>query len=257
MGAATQPTMATGYTDKQTVRVITVDKDRRRVECAMRDGAMVYAAVWEVPTVFRWPKTGEVWTIRKDTGVWRLDGLVENLDITASNIDLSSLSEGETRILGESSLTGSGVYLGAHEGARKVSFDIGDGSQTVWEINHRLGTPDITIAIRAELRQTILTSSIAADADPIEVVSTDLFDTSGILYVEDEKIYYEGSTGTSFTTLTRGYEGTTASIHLEGVTLSQPAPEVFTDTKVIDKDRIRLTFKTAPTSNQYRVTITG
>lgn len=92
--------VGTGFGDKQTVRILTVDQERRRVECALRDGAAVYAAVWEIPMVFRWPQTGEVWTIRKDSGIWRLDALVQDID-ELTNVSLSTLEEGQARISAE------------------------------------------------------------------------------------------------------------------------------------------------------------
>lgn len=103
MAAAKRDIKPTGYTDKQVVRIMTVDKERNRVECAMRDGAMVYAAIWESPVIFRWPKTGEIWTIRKDTGIWRLGNQVEGSSTIneSSATPISDLNEGETRILGD------------------------------------------------------------------------------------------------------------------------------------------------------------
>lgn len=116
MAATTQPTKPTGYTDKQTVRVITVDQAQRRVECATRDGAMIYAAVWETPTAFRWPKTGEIWTVRKDTNVWRLDSQVDQTNGPVLPIAVEDMAEGETRIQGDL------VYVNA--------LAIGDGGGT-------------------------------------------------------------------------------------------------------------------------------
>lgn len=102
--AATPPgsTKATGYSDKQTVRIMTIDKSRSRVECSTRDGAMIYAAVWESPNIFRWPKINEIWTVRKDAGIWRLDSQIRSSieEESGSNITLSALPEGDTRILG-------------------------------------------------------------------------------------------------------------------------------------------------------------
>jgi hypothetical protein len=104
---------------------------RWRVECALRDGGAVYAAVWESPTAFRWPKTGEIWTIRKDTGIWRIDQFVQNtLEKEASSeVPLDSLEEGETRILGDrvhmQELVIQGARLKVDTGDLKISFDEG------------------------------------------------------------------------------------------------------------------------------------
>lgn len=105
MGAAIRQQQSVGYGEKLAVRIITVDKEKNRVECATRDGAMIWAAVWETGTIFRWPEVGETWTVRKDTGVWRLDQIVQN-DLTEKQSEavpktLLDLPEGDTRILGE------------------------------------------------------------------------------------------------------------------------------------------------------------
>lgn len=94
-----------GYGEKLQVKVVTVDKEKRRVECATRDGAMIWAAVWETETIFRWPAVGETWTVRKDTGIWRMDALVQTPTAEIENehvpTTLKELPEGATRILGE------------------------------------------------------------------------------------------------------------------------------------------------------------
>lgn len=104
MAAANRQIKSNGYGDKSTVRIITVDKSRRRVECATRDGAMIFAAVWETANVFRWPEVGEIWTVRSDSGIWRLDSQVQS-EIAEDESDtipqtLEELGEGETRISG-------------------------------------------------------------------------------------------------------------------------------------------------------------
>lgn len=105
MAAAKRETRQDGFGEKQTVRVMTVDRTRNRVECATRDGAMIYAAIWETPTVFRWPEPGETWTVRKDTGIWRMDQIVQTelaeLESEATPITLRNLPEGDARIIGE------------------------------------------------------------------------------------------------------------------------------------------------------------
>lgn len=105
MAAVKKTTKQNGYGEKQTVRIITVDKKKRRVECAMRDGAMIFAAVWETGTIFRWPEIGEIWTVRMDTGIWRLDQIVQSIiaehESEATPKTLAELPEGDTRIIGE------------------------------------------------------------------------------------------------------------------------------------------------------------
>lgn len=139
--------MQAGYSDKQAAKVLTVDQAKHRVECALRDGGIVYAAVWEIPAIFRWPKVGEVWTIRRDAGIWRLDGLLENFDIAESAMPLSELGEGQVRILATSDAVGSGVYINRLPAVRKAAFNIGDGVATTYLVEHSWGTPNITYSV--------------------------------------------------------------------------------------------------------------
>lgn len=104
MAAAKRETRQDGYGEKLTVKIMGIDKERNRVEAATKDGAMIYAAIWETPTVFRWPEAGEIWTVRKDTGVWRLDQIVQSEQMERESettpISLDDLPEGDTRIQG-------------------------------------------------------------------------------------------------------------------------------------------------------------
>lgn len=105
MAAVKKTRNQNGYGEKMQVKIITVDKEKRRVEASTRDGAMIYIAIWETSTVFRWPEVGETWTVRKDTGVWKLDQLVQNelaeVESEAVPKTLEELPEGDTRILGQ------------------------------------------------------------------------------------------------------------------------------------------------------------
>lgn len=105
MAAVNRPKTQNGYGEKLKVKIVTVQKEKRRVECATRDGAMIWAAVWETPTVFRWPEVGEEWTVRRDMNVWRLDQIVHSevseAESEAVPKSLETLPEGDTRIIGE------------------------------------------------------------------------------------------------------------------------------------------------------------
>lgn len=104
MAAVNRPKTSNGYGEKIQITVITVDKVKGRVEGATRDGAMIFVAVWETSTVFRWPEVGEKWTVRKDMGVWRLDQIVQTelaeIESEATPKTLEELPEGDTRIIG-------------------------------------------------------------------------------------------------------------------------------------------------------------
>lgn len=58
---------------------------------------------------------------------------------------------------------------------------------------------------------------------PIQVASTDAFESSGFLVIEDEIIQYTGKTSTTFTGITRGAKSTTNVAHNAGVAISEAA----------------------------------
>ena len=64
---------------------------------------------------------------------------------------------------------------------------------------------------------TQLTSSLGASDTTINVLSTTDFPVSSLLVIDNEKVTYTGKTSTSFTGVTRGAFGTTATTHLNGV----------------------------------------
>lgn len=64
--------------------------------------------------------------------------------------------------------------------------------------------------------QSTRLSSAATDSDAtLTVDSADNFLEAGILFVNDEKLAYTGTGDTTFTGLTRGYEGTDAAAHAD------------------------------------------
>jgi hypothetical protein len=139
---------------RQLVRIITVDRKRRQVEARLKDGGLIYIPIWNVPTLFRWPKTGEQWIVRQDGGQW---SLVESTDPSMQMrdgsiagegaISLESLREGEVRLTATQNEEGSGVWINNHQASRKITFDIGDGSTTVFTLNHNLDTDRATVSI--------------------------------------------------------------------------------------------------------------
>lgn len=74
---------------------------------------------------------------------------------------------------------------------------------------------------------TTLTSGIDADDTPIAVPDTSAFYSAGLIYINNEQIYYSGKTATSFTGCVRGVGGTTAAVHSGGATVYQS--ECFAD----------------------------
>ncbi|MBI3392283.1 MAG: Ig-like domain-containing protein [Nitrospirae bacterium] len=63
---------------------------------------------------------------------------------------------------------------------------------------------------------TTLTSGISSTDTTIPVASTTSFSGSGTLLIDSEELAYAGTTGTSFTGVTRGVNGTTTAAHSNG-----------------------------------------
>lgn len=91
------------------------------------------------------------------------------------------------------------------------------GHVDVAQITVRLSDPDgdVTALFDAEDAAvgTYLTGEVTATDSTVNVVSTDGFATSGVLYLNREAIGYSGVTATSFTGCTRGLYGSTAQRH--------------------------------------------
>jgi hypothetical protein len=66
-----------------------------------------------------------------------------------------------------------------------------------------------------------LKETLTKDDTTITVDSTEGFTDSGILYIDDEQIYYNRKTATEFLNCQRGYNNTKPDIHLYGATVSQ------------------------------------
>lgn len=91
---AVQDYMKPGYGGKQRVRILTSDPTIRRIEAALKDAGIIQVAVWDTPTVFRWPEVGEIWTVRKDSGYWVLDQRTPE----AEQFDITTMEPGDVNI---------------------------------------------------------------------------------------------------------------------------------------------------------------
>jgi microcystin-dependent protein len=100
--------MQPGWGMKQVARIMTVDPATRKIEAALKDGAMIHVKVWEVPTVFRWPLEGEIWTVRKDNGYWALDARYQNPHDDLSRVE--AYEPGDTVIDGTVNIDYLDVY---------------------------------------------------------------------------------------------------------------------------------------------------
>lgn len=137
---------------KQLVEIITVDTIRREVETRLKDGGLVTVAITNIPTLFRWPKVGEYWMIRKEGGQWIfIESTDPNIQMRSGDdpdekaIRIEDMAEGEVRLIATSNDTGSGVWINKHQAARKVSFMIGEN--IVFDLEHKLETDHIVISL--------------------------------------------------------------------------------------------------------------
>ena len=74
--------------------------------------------------------------------------------------------------------------------------------------------------------ETTLSADVSETATTLPVVAATAFFPSGYLKIEKEWVTYTGKTDTSFTGVTRGVNGTTASAYFSGTTVQYftPAP---------------------------------
>jgi len=89
---------------------------------------------------------------------------------------------------------------------------------------------DANLYIGVNNLSTVLTDNpLTAGAVTVNVSDTTNFPTVGIITIDLEAIHYTGTTGTSFTGCTRGFDGTIAASHLLNSTVFHdiPAPKIF------------------------------
>lgn len=250
-------TYQAGYSSKQSARVVTVDQNRRRVEVALKDGTMTYAAVWETPVLFRWPKTGEVWTIRRDQGIWRLDAMADDSVVANGAKNLKTLGEGQVRLISETGPEGSGTFIGNAQLQRGYSEIFGNGTSTAFTITHGLNTPNVNVTYCEEFVDAALTVAINETATTALISNTTSFPASGLLYLEDEIVTYTSKDATHIYGLLRGREGTVAAVHQIGALFNQPTELIEGSAYVVDNNRIRITFLEPPAVNQFRAIVSG
>ncbi|HEY0004539.1 MAG TPA: hypothetical protein VGB17_06980 [Pyrinomonadaceae bacterium] len=70
-----------------------------------------------------------------------------------------------------------------------------------------------TLPQLADLKSTYLTAAINASVTTITVASTSGFPSAGVAWIQNELFAYTGTTATTFTGVTRGLGGTTATTH--------------------------------------------
>lgn len=80
---------------------------------------------------------------------------------------------------------------------------------------------DANLVSAANKASTTLSGNINSSDTTINVVDTSLFSAKGVLVCEDEVMTYTGKTSTSFTGVTRAFEGTTAANHNSGAAIEQ------------------------------------
>jgi hypothetical protein len=81
------------------------------------------------------------------------------------------------------------------------------------------GDADLSIAAN-NLSTSLTDNPLTSGATTVNVVSTTGFPTAGYITIETEIIFYTGKTGSSFTTCTRGVDGTSAASHVLGSIVS-------------------------------------
>jgi hypothetical protein len=118
--------------ERVAARILTVDPAQRRCEAAIRDGAMIQIRVWEIPTVFRWPATGEVWLVQRNGLYWELVSRLENNEDNTGQIE--NVPEGATQIHGTAIKAGDGrdVLVTDESAASEGDVPVWNDTQKQW-----------------------------------------------------------------------------------------------------------------------------
>lgn len=87
--------MKPGVSQKERVKIITVDPLTRRLEVLLKDGAVVQVAIYEVPSAFVWPIPEQWWTIYRESGNWVLGDRMEVDEEENKRIEDMALGEGK------------------------------------------------------------------------------------------------------------------------------------------------------------------
>ena len=197
--------MKPGLHQKTPVRIITVNVKERYIEAALKDGAMIHVLVSTVPAIFQWPMTGEVWTVWRENGYWKLGERVESpLDDMGW---VESLEEGDTQITGRVLIQGSEV-------AKRYTTKLTDLASSEFVVKHNLDslTPNIVIW---ESPKQITTALDCTDTDTIIWFEEPYFNmqTEGWIWFGSELVLFTNFVADSglykLTGCTRGIAGTT------------------------------------------------
>jgi hypothetical protein len=62
---------------KRGVKIITCDPSQRLIEAETRNGEVISINAYYYTPIFRWPMSGESWTVREENGSWFLEGIYE------------------------------------------------------------------------------------------------------------------------------------------------------------------------------------
>ena len=142
----------------QTVEITTVDRTRRTIEGKGRDGGIIRIPIYYIPTLFRWPKTGEYWVVRREGGEWTL---VTSIDpaiqarsgesASEAAIPLEDLKEGEVRLYATPNSEGSGLWLNNHQAVRQSIHEVKvSEDESQFDLEHGLGTRWVGLTVWIE-----------------------------------------------------------------------------------------------------------
>lgn len=102
------------------VKILTVDPSNRKIEGALKDGGIVHIATFDADPVFVWPREGEYWTVRKDSGIWKLDKRLDTYD----DHKIDDLNPGEAKIYADTITTKSGKNVVAVDDSSAINNQV-------------------------------------------------------------------------------------------------------------------------------------
>ncbi|HEY5445836.1 MAG TPA: phage tail protein, partial [Pyrinomonadaceae bacterium] len=126
--------------DKQWIEVLSAYPQTKQIQGKLRDGGLVYVSILDVPPSFRWPQTGEVWSITRDpidNVTWNLCSRVHGYKALPQNggIAFTEVEDFDITVMdpGEMRLDSSKIY--DDRGMRLAPVDLTDinnGESLVW-----------------------------------------------------------------------------------------------------------------------------
>lgn len=76
---------------KVRVTIVACEPEKRLIHGRLKDGGTIRIAVFEIPSAFRWPQVGEIWTVKRENIYWLLGSRINEENHEAFPVNSLSL----------------------------------------------------------------------------------------------------------------------------------------------------------------------